>query len=58
MICDVLPDNIKFWQDEDVVGITNRKLPACLYIDDRAFLFDKNDTHLYNHIVDAAGLNR
>lgn len=43
--CSVLPDNAKFWNgDEDnrEVMVTNRKIPAILYIDDRALRFDGN----------------
>lgn len=29
-----------FWNDIFVVGVTNRKLPAQLYIDDRAYKYD------------------
>ena len=29
-----------FWQDIKYVGVTNRKLPAQLYIDDRAYKYD------------------
>lgn len=32
-----------FWSDIRVVGVTNRKLPAQLYIDDRAFRYDGQD---------------
>lgn len=30
---------VKFWNKEKVLGITNRKLPAIAYIDDRSVLF-------------------
>jgi len=43
MSFEVLPDDIKFWNGSDgrntIVGITNRKLPAVAYIDDRALHF-------------------
>lgn len=39
----VIDDDIEFWNDCDVVGITNRKLPAQLYVDDRAYKY-KNQT--------------
>ena len=32
-----------FWSDISTVGVTNRKLPAQLYIDDRAFRYDGQD---------------
>lgn len=33
-------DDETFWNDFFVVGVTNRKLPAQLYIDDRAYKYD------------------
>lgn len=36
----VIPDDVKFWDDCDIVGVTNRKLPAQVYIDDRAYHYD------------------
>ena len=33
-------DDETFWNDLFVVGVTNRKLPAQLYIDDRAYKYD------------------
>lgn len=30
----------KFWNKDNVLGITNRKLPAVLYIDDRGYRFE------------------
>ena len=33
-------DDETFWNDIFVVGVTNRKLPAQLYIDDRAYKYD------------------
>ncbi len=35
----VIPKDQLFWNDSDVVGVTNRKLPATWYIDDRAVEF-------------------
>ena len=32
-------DNETFWKELDLVGVTNRKLPAQMYIDDRAFKY-------------------
>lgn len=37
---DIIPDEIKFWNDCNTVGVTNRKLPAQLYIDDKAYQWD------------------
>ena len=38
--CGIIPDSCKFWNDSRVVGITNRKLPAQVYVDDRAYKYD------------------
>jgi len=42
----IIPFWKKFWNKKDVIGITRRKLPAAVYIDDRACNFqgDWNDT--------------
>ena len=32
-------DNETFWKETDFIGVTNRKLPAQLYIDDRAYCY-------------------
>jgi hypothetical protein len=41
MSCRVIPRRKKFWNDtRRVIGITNRKLAATVYIDDRALRFD------------------
>lgn len=37
---EIINDDITFWNDLRVVGITNRKLPAQLYIDDRAYKYE------------------
>ena len=34
----LVPDDVKFW-DSPYIGVTNRKLPALAYIDDRAVRF-------------------
>jgi hypothetical protein len=36
---EVIPFWKKFWNKKGVVGVTNKKLPAEVYIDDRAFRF-------------------
>lgn len=41
--CGLVADGEKFWNQRGVVGVTNRKLPAMVYIDDRAFLFKSWD---------------
>ena len=40
MPCTIIPDDFKFWNNTKVVGITNKKLPAQVYIDDRAYKYD------------------
>lgn len=35
----IIKDNTKFWDNTDVIGITNRKLPAQVYIDDRGYTY-------------------
>lgn len=35
----LVPDGTKFWNSADHIGITNTKLPALAYIDDRAVRF-------------------
>jgi len=38
-----IPDDILFWNERSIVGVTNKKLPAVAYIDDRAILFTNWD---------------
>lgn len=33
-------DNETFWKELNLVGVTNRKLPAQMYIDDRAYKYE------------------
>lgn len=47
----IIPFWVKFWNKKNVLGITKRKLPALIYIDDRALRFEswdqvKEDTEL------------
>ena len=37
MPCAIIDDECKFYNNCDVVGITNKKLPAQVYVDDRAY---------------------
>ena len=32
-------EDLDFWNNTEIVGVTNRKLPAQLYIDDRAYKY-------------------
>lgn len=36
---EIIKDSIKFWNDTKTIGITNRKLPAQVYVDDRAYKY-------------------
>ena len=40
-LCDAITihDDETFWKDISFIGVTNRKLPAQLYIDDRAYKY-------------------
>ena len=38
--CQKIPFWVKFWNKKNVLGISRRKLPAQIYIDDRAYKFD------------------
>ncbi len=38
----VIPDDVEVWDEKCVLGITNRKLKASVYIDDKALTFDGN----------------
>ncbi len=40
--CSVIGMFEHFWNEENVLGISNRKLPAQVYIDDRGLKFDGN----------------
>ena len=42
----------KFWNDKENIGITNRKLPAAIYIDDRAMVFTGDWTATLKQIAD------
>lgn len=39
--CTVVPSDQKFWNTTAEVGITNVKMPAMLYVDDRGLRFDR-----------------
>jgi len=36
----IVPDDVVFWNKRGVLGVTNRKLPAIAYVDDRAVRFN------------------
>lgn len=35
----LIPESTRYWDKKGVIGVTNRKLPALAYIDDRAIRF-------------------
>ena len=39
----VIPSDVFFFNDLDYIGVTNKKLPASLYIDDRAVTYKGQD---------------
>ena len=39
IVYTVINENEKFWKNANFIGVTNRKLPAQLYIDDRAYKY-------------------
>ncbi len=40
----------KFWNKQNVIGVTKRKLPAACYIDDRAITFEGNWEAMYDRV--------
>ena len=46
----VVPPDVKFWNEQGVIGITDRKLVAIAYIDDRAVRFT-NWTDVANYFA-------
>ena len=36
----LIDDSVEFWNNTEKIGITNKKLPAQLYIDDRAYKYE------------------
>ena len=43
MPVQVIPKRTRFWNKAGVIGVTNRKLPAIVYVDDRAYRFEKGN---------------
>jgi len=42
----------KFWNEKNIIGITNKKLPAAVYVDDRALPFRGSWEATMVHIAD------
>ena len=40
---EIIPNAEVFWNKKNVIGITNKKLAAVIYIDDRAYKFENWD---------------
>jgi len=51
--CGPIEDEEKFWNKQGILGVTNRKLAAMVYIDDRAFVFTdwKNTMRWRDHFA-------
>lgn len=48
--CKAIPFWKKLWDEKNVIGITKRKLPAHVYIDDRALVFKGDWAETMNHV--------
>ncbi len=46
----LISSKVKYWSRKGVIGVTNRKLPALVYIDDRALRFT-NWTDVKNYFL-------
>lgn len=44
--------NHKFWDKPGIVGITNMKLAADIYIDDKAYKYDNKNPRIHEDLVD------
>ncbi len=42
----IIDNDYEFWNCHNLLGITNRKLPAHIYIDDRGFKFEGDFTEM------------
>jgi hypothetical protein len=49
--CKIIPFWKKFWNQKGVLGITNRKLPAHCYVDDRALKFEGDWLKTFDEII-------
>jgi len=47
----IIEEDCMFWNGKAVIGITNRKLPAHVYIDDRGMKFDGSFDNTFNNIL-------
>jgi hypothetical protein len=50
--CEVIPQSYLFWDKEGIVGITKRKLPYNVLIDDRVILFDPDNIPKKHQILE------
>jgi hypothetical protein len=49
--CQEVPQGTTFYNDTKVVGVTNIKLPAQVYIDDRAVTFNGNFSDIICQVI-------
>lgn len=49
---EIIPWWTKFWNKQNVLGITRRKLPALIYVDDRALKFEGNWQKTIEQIIE------
>lgn len=49
--CKIIPKSTKFWNEMFVIGITNRKIPAHVYLDDRGLKFNGDWTQSVQDII-------
>jgi len=49
--CKVMQPNERFWNSKSVIGITNRKIAAHVYLDDRGLRFEGRFDGLLDHIA-------
>lgn len=52
IIARPIPLETKFWTSKDIIGVTNRKPIASVYIDDRGLCFNGNTESLYKQITE------
>lgn len=50
LVTQIIPETVQFWNQHGVLGITQRKLPAMVYIDDRGYLFRDWETVMADRI--------
>lgn len=51
--CEIIPKGVTMWHDPNTVGVTDRKLPAVMYIDDRAFRYNSSAYSMSDQLLSA-----